>query len=85
MPAADLADRRVLGERRERVAQRALELAAALDEALALVDVEHRQRGRAARRVAGVGGAVAEHRAAGPLEERRRRPRRETTTPPSGR
>ena len=62
-------------------AQRALELAAARDQVLGLVDVEHGQRGGAAGRVAGVGRAVAQHRAAGLAEERRRdraarRPRR---------
>ena len=55
----------------ERVAQRALELAAALDQPLGLVGVEDGHRGRAAARVAGVRGAVAEHRAAGLAEEGR--------------
>ncbi len=58
-------------ERGERVAQRLLELLTARDQVLRLVGVEHRERGGRARRVAGVGGAVAQHRAAGALEERR--------------
>ena len=76
-----LRHRRVLGQRRQRVAQRAFELAPALDQPVALVDVQDGHRHRAARRVAGVGRAVAQHRAGVALEERRgdrrrRRPRR---------
>ena len=46
---AHLADRGVIGERRQRVVQRALELAPALDQPVALVDVEHRHGRRRSR------------------------------------
>ena len=68
---AHLADGVVVGERSERVAQRLLQLPAAADQVLGLVGVEHRERRRGARRVAGVGRAVAQHRAARAGEERR--------------
>ena len=60
--AAHLAGGRVVGERAQRVEQRLLELAPARDQALALEDLDVGERRRGARRVAGVGRAVAEDR-----------------------
>ena len=57
---ADLPDERPAGERGERRRDLVLELAPALQQALALDDVEVRHRGGAAGRMAGVGLAVAE-------------------------
>ena len=60
----------------QRLEQRLLELAAARHELLALEDVEVRQRGRAADRVAGVRLPVAEDRALRTRTARPRGPRR---------
>ena len=87
MPGADLADEVGAGQRRERGGDLVLELAAAVEQALALDDVEVRHRGGAAGRVAGVRLAVAEPEAApssrGVQNGSATRPL--TTTPPSGR
>ena len=83
-PGTDLGHGGVVGQRRERVRERPLELAPARDEVLAVVDVEHGQGGGAAgsdgRRTWRRGGA----RAARALEERRG-DRADAITPPSGR
>ena len=63
-PGTDVADQRVVGERCERRGERLFQRPAALDQLLALVDVERDVRRRAARGMSGIGRSVAQHRRA---------------------